>query len=114
MLSSEQEKEGRVRVSTVEEYIEGLNKHRELVARAQRNLEDRDLVLHGFAQSASYTFPYPGPRGEAGPVVKLWRGQATHLVVELLKKLAPDGELPEDKAELGDFISGVIQDGSCP
>lgn len=109
MLDEEREKAGRVRVSTVEEYIAGLNRHR--AQQARRSLEGRDVVLHGFIQSAPYTFPYPGPQGDLGPVVKLRRDQVAHLAVELLKRLAPSGELPEGKAELGDFISGVIREG---
>lgn len=111
MLSTEQAKQGHVRVSTTEEHIEGLE-YPEEVRRAQRLLSDRLIVLHGFAKSSPYTFPYPGPQGDGGPVVGLWHGQAAHLVVELLKKLAPEGELPEDSAELLDFVSGVIRDGS--
>ncbi|MEU5196039.1 hypothetical protein AB0G86_18615 [Streptomyces scabiei] len=109
MLSNALEKEGRVSVSWVQEYIEGLDRHK--AQHARRALGDRDIVLHGFVQG-SYTFPYPGPYGQRGPVVKLWRGQAAHLVVELLKKMAPDGELPQGSAELLDFVSEVIRLGS--
>lgn len=105
MLSSEREKEGRVSVSTVREYLGSLDRY--AVRHAKDALGGRDIVLHGLAKTP-YTFPHPGPYGQAGPVVKLWRGQAAHLAVDLLKKLAPGGELPEDSAELLDFLEEVM------
>lgn len=115
MLEREQEREGRVGVSLVPEYLEilGAVKHPEQVERMRRQLEDRDIVLHGFGPYP-VTFPYPGPVGRQGPVIKLWRGQAEQLVGDLLKKLAPEGELPTDAAELLDFVSEVLRNGSRP
>ena len=80
--------------------------------RTARWVEGFDVVIGGLCGHGKFSFPYPGYYGTTGQAVALRRDQAAHLVVELLKKMAPDGELPEDKAELGDFISGVIREGS--
>jgi hypothetical protein len=103
-------REGRVQVATAAEYAETLrSKHNE---RAARLVEEFDIVLDGLCGHGKFSFPYPGPYGRSGQAVALRRDQAAHLVVELLKKLSPDGELPQDKAELGDFIADVIREGS--
>jgi hypothetical protein len=77
-------------------------------------MEEYDIILGGLCGHGKFSFPYPGPYGRTGQAVALRRDQAAHLVVELLKKLSPDDELPQDKAELGDFISSVIREGARP
>lgn len=111
MLTEEGLKEGRVQVSTGAECAETVRtKQRD--ERTARWVEGFDVVIGSLCGHGKFSFPYPGYYGTTGQAVALRRDQAAHLVVELLKKMAPDGELPEDKAELGDFISGVIREGS--
>lgn len=52
--------------------------------------------------------PYPG---ETKPSIVLDRPQSAHLALEILKNLSPDGEIPDDAAELLDFVSGILQEG---
>lgn len=110
MLTSEGMREGRVQVATAAEYAETLRSKRD--ERTARMMEEYDIILGGLCGHGKFSFPYPGFYGGTGQAVALRRDQAAHLVVELLKKLSPDGELPQDKAELGDFIADVIREGS--
>ena len=108
MLTEEGMKEGRVKVFTGAEYADAARERRD--ERTARQVESFgfDVVLGGLCGHGKFSFPYPGPHGNSGQAVALRRDQAARLVVELLKKLAPGGELPEDKAELDDFIAEVM------
>lgn len=106
MLTSEGLKEGRVRVTTAEEYIAQAKEARDHRRTDDRFAEGFDFALSGLCQHGSFSFPYPGYYGTTGEVVMLRRDQAEHMAVELLKKLN-GGELPTDSAELVDFITGL-------
>jgi hypothetical protein len=95
MLSEKRMREGRVLVVTAEEYVRRTKGD-------ERHARAFDFALAGLCRHGSIIFPYPGMDED---VVMLDRTQAEHLVVELLKQLAPDGELPDDQAELLDFIT---------
>lgn len=114
MLTEEGVRDARLKVSRVDEYLEAMRKHRPReVGQAERVLSwgNREFMIHGYTKER-YAIPYAGMHGNGG-FVTLRRDQAAHLVVELLGKLAPGGELPTDSAELLDFLSGVIRDGSA-
>lgn len=112
MLTEEGLKEGRVQVSTGSEYAEILRERRD--ERGAQWAKRFDFVLSSLCQHGNFSFPYPGYYGTTSQAVALRRDQAANLAVELLRKLSPDGELPQDKAELGDFISEVIREGTRP
>lgn len=95
MLSEKRMREGRVLVVTAEEYVKRTKSD-------ERYTRAFDFALAGLCHHGSIIFPYPEMDED---VVMLDRKQAEHLVVELLKRLAPDGELPTDAAELRDFIT---------
>lgn len=110
MLTEEENlKNGRVRVTTGAEYAEAAKMAGDLRCDdgeyASEYASGFDFALSGLCQNGSFSFPYPGYYGTTGQVVMLQRDQAEHLVVELLKRLAPGEELPDDQAELLDFIT---------
>lgn len=113
MLTSEGLKAGRVWVATPEEYLEHAKPH--IRQRNERSMQGHnfDIIIGGLCGSGDFAFPYPGYHGTTAPVTALRRDQAEHLTVELLKKLAPGGELPTDAAELLDFVSSLIRSGSA-
>lgn len=114
MLTSEGLNEGRAWVATPEEYLEQSKPH--VRQRNERGMQGHnfDIIIGGLCRSGDFAFPYPGYYGTTAPVTALRRDQAEHLTVELLKKLAPGGELPTDAAELLDFVSSLIRSGSTP
>lgn len=114
MLTSEGLAEGRAWVETPEGYLNRTEKH--VRQRNERRLGGFkfDIMIGGLCRDGDFAYPYPGYYGTTAPVVALRRDQAEHLTVELLKKLAPGGELPTDAAELLDFVASVIHNGSAP
>lgn len=114
MLTSEGLEEGRVWVVTPDEYLERAKPH--VRQRAERSMRGYhfDIMIGGLCGNGDFAFPYPGHYGTTAPVTALRREQAEHLTAELLKKLAPGGELPTDAAELLDFVATVLRNGSAP
>lgn len=106
MLTGEGLKEGRVRVTTAEEYIEVAKAEGDRRRADERYAQGFDFALSGLCQHGSFSFPYPGYYGTTGEVVMLRRDQAEDMVVELLKKLN-GGALPTDSAELVDFVTSL-------
>lgn len=114
MLTSEGMEKGRAWVGTPDEYLERVKPH--VRQRNERNMQGGRfaIIIGGLCENGDLAFPYPGHYGTTAPVTALRRDQAEHLTVELLKKLAPGGELPTDAAELLDFVSSLIRSGSAP
>lgn len=114
MLTSEGLTKGRAWVATPEEYEEAAQPH--VRQRNERRLRgfNFEIMIGGLCRDGDFSYPYPGYYGTTAPVVGLRRDQAEHLTAELLKKLAPGGELPTDAAELLDFVSTVLRNGSAP
>lgn len=115
MLTDEGMQKARLRVTRIDEYLEAMRLHRpQRAALAERGLGwgNMEFMIHGHT-GGPWSHPYPGPHGDGGPI-GLRRDQTEHLVVELLKKLAPGGKLPTDAAELLDFVASVIHNGSAP
>lgn len=104
MLTTEGLREGQMWVETPDKALGKLAKH--VRARVERTIvvHNFDVVLGGLCASGDIAFPYPGPRGATAPMVVLRRDQAEHLALELLKVLN-GGAMPDDSAELVDFIS---------
>lgn len=111
MIKNEDLKNGRVKVMSGEEYA----------AMGIVHLTDRgrigrmDFVLTGCLRTSERVqVPHPGFTGyednpetqENGVVTLLRREQAEHLALELLKALN-GGVMPDDSAELVDFISSL-------
>jgi len=107
MLTSEGLAEGRAWVATPDEYLERAKPH--VRQRNERSMQGHhfDIIIGGLCGNGDFAFPYPGHYGTTAPVTALRRDQAEHLAIELLRKLAPGGELPDDSAELVDFISSL-------
>lgn len=114
MLTSEGLAKGRVWVVTPDEYLDQAKPH--VRQRNERRMQgfNFDILIGGVTRDGDFAYPYPGYYGTKGQVMGLRRDQAEHLTVELLKKLAPGGELPTDAAELLNFVSTVIRNGSAP
>jgi hypothetical protein len=103
MLTTESLKAGRMQVLTGEEYAAAAR----LSERDKVWMDNQGFVLAGTTQiNGTMQVPYPY-RPQDGKVTVLRRDQAEHLAIELLRKLAPGGELPDDSAELVDFISSL-------
>lgn len=114
MLTSEGLAKGRAWVATPDEYLGKAKPH--VRQRNERRLQgfNFEVMIGGLYGDGDFSYPYPGHYGTTAPVVALRRDQAEHLTTELLKKLAPGGELPTDAAELLDFVSTVLRNGSAP
>lgn len=115
MLEDDRVRAARLKVTRIDEYLEAMRKHRpRQAAEVERGLDwgGMEFMIHGYT-GGPYGHPYSGVHADGSPI-GLRREQVSHLVVELLKKLAPGGELPEDSAELLDFLSVVIQEGGTP
>lgn len=115
MLTEEGMRDARLKVTRIDKFIEAAKQNRPNEARGiERELSwgNREFMIHGYT-TGRYAHPYPGMHGNGGHIT-LRRDQAEHLAVELLKNLAPGGELPTDAAELLDFVSSVIRNGSAP
>lgn len=106
MLTSDGLREGRMWVETPEKALNKLDKHVRMRVERAIVVHNFDVVLGGLCGRGDIAFPYPGPRGATAPMVVLRRDQAEHLALELLKVLN-GGALPDDSAELVDFISGL-------
>lgn len=106
MLTSEGLREAQMWAGTPEEALNRLNKH--VRQRTERTMMGHDsaVVLGGLCRSGDIAFPYPGPQGTTAPMVVLRRDQAEHLALELLKVLN-GGAMPDDSAELVDFITSL-------
>jgi hypothetical protein len=107
MLTQEGLKRGRVRVTTATAFVELAKAEGDRRRADERYASGFDFALSGLCQHGSFSFPYPGYHGQTGEVVMLRRNQAEHLAVELLNQLAPGGSLPEDAAELLDFVAAL-------
>lgn len=106
MLSSETARASRVRVTTAGEYVEAAAKRGDRGRSDERYMRGFDFALSGLCHHGHIIFPYSGQDDE---VVLLNRDQAEHLAVTLLRRLAPGGELPEDAAELLDFVAPLLR-----
>lgn len=111
MITNGALRRGRMEVLTGFNYVNSVNLHSTDLDR----IRDADFVLTGGLRiQEKVQVPHPGFEGygdddkpnENGVATLLHRDQAEHLAIELLKALN-GGSMPDDSAELIDFISSL-------
>lgn len=107
MLTPENVRRGRVRITPASEYANALARTSSAREGDVRWVRASEIVLDRLITHGKFSFPYPD-MSHYGLTVVLSREQTEALAVGLLRRLAPGGELPTDAAELLDFVAALL------